>query len=135
MSEETCTTAGQLASVYIKIRTQRAELKAAYEAEDAGLQEQLDALEIEMLEKCKAEDADSIKTPYGTIMRSVKQRYWPADWDAFKDFVKKNDALDLFEKRVHQTNMSTWYEEHADNLPAGMNVDRRYACTVRKAAK
>lgn len=135
MTEETGTSAGQLASVYIKIRTKRAEIKSAYEAEDAALQEQMDSIEAEMLEKCKAEDADSIKTPYGTIIRSIKQRFWPADWDAYKKFCHDNDALDLFEKRVHQTNMATWIEEHPDNLPPGLNVDRRYACSVRKAAK
>jgi len=135
MKEANEVTAGKLAAVYIKIRNKRAELLAAYEAEDAGLKEALETLEEEMLEKCKDEDADSIKTPFGTIVRSVKTRYWPADWEIFNQYVIDNEALGLLEKRVHQTNMGQWIEEHKDNPPPGLNIDRKYACTVRKAAK
>ena len=135
MKEANEVTAGKLASVYIKIRTKRAELLAAYELEDNKLKEALETLEEEMLEKCKDENADSIKTPFGTIVRSVKTRYWPADWEIFNQYVIDNEALGLLEKRVHQTNMGQWLEEHTDNPPPGLNIDRRYACTVRKAAK
>lgn len=135
MKEANEVTAGKLASVYIKIRTKRAELLAAYELEDNKLKEALETLEEEMLEKCKDEDADSIKTPFGTIVRSVKTRYWPADWEIFNQYVIDNEALGLLEKRVHQTNMGQWLEEHTDNPPPGLNIDRRYVCSVRKAAK
>lgn len=135
MKEANEVTAGKLAQVYIKIRTKRAELLAAYEAEDGKLKEALETLEEEMLEKCKEEDADSIKTPYGTITRTVKSRYWPADWEIFNQYVLDNEALGLLEKRVHQTNMGQWLEEHADNPPPGLNIDRHYACSVRKASK
>lgn len=135
MKEANEVTAGKLAAVYIKIRTKRAELLSAYELEDNKLKEALETLEEEMLEKCKDEDADSIKTPFGTIVRSVKTRYWPADWEIFNQYVIDNEALGLLEKRVHQTNMGQWLEEHTDNPPPGLNIDRRYACTVRKAAK
>lgn len=125
--------ASKLAKVYLKIRDKRAELLAAYEKEDSKLKETMEQLEEEMLEKCKKEDADSIKTPNGTIIRSVKSRYWPADWDVFNQYVLDNEALGLLEKRVHQTNMGQWLEEHKDNPPPGLNVDRRYSCSVRKA--
>ena len=125
--------AGKLAQVYLKIRDKRAALLAAYEKEDNALKEAMETLEAEMLEKCKEEDADSIKTPHGTIIRSVKARYWPADWDVFNQYVLDNEALGLLEKRVHQTNMGQWLEEHKDNPPPGLNVDRRYTCSVRKS--
>jgi len=127
--------AGKLASIYIKMRTKRSELKAAYEAEDKVVEAQMDEIEALLLEKCKEEDADSIKTPFGTIIRTVKQRFWPADWEVFNQYVLDNEALGLLEKRVHQTNMIVWLEEHKENPPPGLNMDRRYACSVRKAAK
>ena len=125
--------AGKLAKTYLKIRDKRAEIKAAYEVEDRKLEEAMESLEEEMLAKCKEEDADSIKTPFGTIIRSVKARYWPADWDVFNQYVLDNEALGLLEKRVHQTNMGQWLEEHPDNPPPGLNIDRKYTCSVRKA--
>jgi hypothetical protein len=124
--------AAKLAKVYIKIRDKRAELLAAYEKEDSKLKEALESLEEEMLAKCKEEDADSIKTPNGTIIRSVKARYWPADWEIFNQYVIDHEALGLLEKRVHQTNMASWLEEHPEDPPPGLNVDRKYTCSVRR---
>lgn len=124
--------AAKLAKVYIKIRDKRAELLAAYEKEDSKLKEDLEALEAEMLDKCKEENADSIKTPFGTIIRSVKARYWPADWEIFNQYVIDHEALGLLEKRVHQTNMASWLEEHPEDPPPGLNIDRKYTCSVRR---
>ena len=135
MVDEAEVTAGKLAAVYIKIRTKRQEIAALFEEEDAKLKGALESVEEKMLEKCKEEDADSIKTPYGTIIRTVKSRYWAADWAVFNDYVLKHEALDLFEKRVHQTNMTQWMEEHPDDPVPGLNIERKYACSVRKASK
>lgn len=132
MNTVTKITAGKLAAAYIKVREKRAELLSAYEVQDNKLKEDLETLEEEMLEKCKAEDADNIKTPYGTIVRSIKSRYWPADWEIFNQYVLDHEALGLLEKRVHQTNMGQWLEEHAEDPPPGLNIDRKYVCTVRK---
>jgi len=126
-------TAGKLAATYIKIRDKRAELLRAYEAEDNELKADLESLEELMLDKCKEEDADSIKTPFGTIIRSVKQRFWPADWEIFNQYVINHEALGLLEKRVHQTNMAQWIEDHPDDPPPGLNIDRRYSASVRRA--
>jgi len=131
--EENAVDAGKLATVYIKMRTKRAELKAAYEEQDDAIKEQMESIEAEMLEKCKKENADSIKTPFGTIIRSVKTRVWPADWDAFNKYVIEHKAPELFEKRVHQTNIVQWMEENPDDPPPGLNIDRKYECSVRKA--
>jgi hypothetical protein len=49
-----------------------------------------------------------------------------------KQFIKDNDALDLMEQRVHQTNMKNFLEENPTLMPPGMNVDSRYSITVRR---
>ena len=135
MSDEAAVTAGKLAAVYIKIRTKRQEIAATFAEEDAKLKAALETVEEKMLEKCKEEDADSIKTPFGTIIRTVKSRYWAADWAVFNNYVLSHEALDLFEKRVHQTNMTQWIEEHPGDPVPGLNVEHKYACSVRKAGK
>lgn len=135
MSDAEAIPAGKLAQIYIKIRTKRADLLKDYELADNELKESLETIEAEMLEKCKSDQADSIKTPFGTIIRTVKQRFWPADWEIFNQFVLDREALGLFEKRVHQTNMAIWLEEHPEDPPPGLNIDRKYSCSVRKASK
>jgi hypothetical protein len=122
----------KLVSVYVKIRDKRAEIKAAYESEDASLQEKLGIIEAQLLSLCKEHGVESLRTEAGTATRSVKERIWAADWDAFKEFVRANDAIDLLEHRVHQGNYKKWAEDHPD-VVAPVNIDRKYAITVRRS--
>jgi len=125
--------ADKLAELYLKIRDKRDALTREYEEKHKGLQEQLDIVADEMLELCKENGADSIKTPAGTIMRSVATRYWTNDWDSMYDFIKENDALGLFEKRIHQVNMKQFLEENPDLFPPNMLVDSKYKIIVRRS--
>jgi hypothetical protein len=133
MTEETqAIPTDKLVKAYIKIRDARKELSENFEKQDAELKESLDAIEQQLLEACKATGADGIRTPYGTISRTVKKRYWTNDWHSFHEFLKEHEAMDLLEKRISQTNMSTFLEENPDLHPPGLNVDSRYSVVVRR---
>ena len=93
----------------------------------------MDVVEQKLLEVCKQVDANSIKTPAGLVMRGVETRYWTNNWDAMYTFVKDNDALGLFEKRIHQGNMKQFLDEYPDKFPPGMLVDSKYKITVRRS--
>jgi hypothetical protein len=133
MSDEMELSADKLAEVYIKIRDKRAELKERYESEDAELKEQLDMLADKMLDICDTQNADSIKTKLGTIIRKVDTRYWTSDWESFYEFVQEHDAFPLLEKRIHQTNMKQFLEENPDALPMGLQSDSKYSIVVRRS--
>jgi len=90
-------------------------------------------IEQEMLEICKAVDANSIKTDAGTVIRSVKSRYWTNDWDSMYRFIKEHDAYALLEKRLHQSHMKQFLEENPEIEPAGLNVEREYTVVVRRS--
>ena len=122
----------KLTSAYIKIRDKRAEIKRAFEDQDNDLVEQLELLEGQMLDMCKQMNADSIRTPHGTIIRSVKSRYWTNDWDSMYDFIEESGAFGLLEKRLHQTNMKQFLEENPDLYPKGLNVEKQYTVVVRR---
>lgn len=123
----------KLAGIYIKIRDARAKLKSDYEAKDTELQEQMDVIEEQLLEACKSIGADSIRTAAGTVIRSVKNRYWTNDWDSMYSFVREHDAFGLLERRIHQTNMKQFIEENPNLLPMGLNTDSRYSIVVRRS--
>ena len=125
--------ADKLAEIYIKIRDKRVELKEKFEAEDAVLKEQQDLLAQEMLEVCYENNADSIKTPAGTIIRKVDTRYWTTDWDSMYQFIQEHDAYPLLEKRIHQTNLKQFLEENPNLLPAGLQADSKYTVVVRRS--
>lgn len=123
----------KLAEIYIKIRDKRAELKEKYESEDVELKTQQDLLSEKMLDTCRDMNADSIKTPAGTIIRKVDTRYWTTDWDSMYQFIVENDAYPLLEKRLHQTNLKQFLEENPNLLPAGLQADSKYTVVVRRS--
>lgn len=125
--------ADKLAKVYLKMRDKRQELARQFEEQDSVLKEQMEIVENKMLDVCKDLGADSIKTAYGTIIRSVKTRYWTADWESMHNFIKDNGAYDLLERRIHQANMKQWLQENPDQLPMGLNSESRYSTTVRRS--
>ena len=123
----------KLAAIYIKIRDAKDKLTADYKQRYADLEEQMSVLEVEMLETCKTMNADSIRTKAGTIIRSIKSRYWTNDWDSMYRFIKDNDAYGLLEKRLHQTHMKEFLSENPDLLPMGLNVESEYTVVVRRS--
>jgi hypothetical protein len=127
--------ADKLVAVYIKMRDERDRMTREYEDKVATLKEQMDTIEQALLELCKANGQDGGKTKHGTFTRTVRTRYWTNDWSAMHRFIREHDALELMEQRVHQTNMKQFLTEHPQLLPEGLNVDSRYAITVRRATK
>jgi hypothetical protein len=126
-------TPDKLVRVYIKIREARAELKSRFDEEDAGLKSQLDVVTSKLLEFCKENNTDGLKTPFGSVTRRVKSHYYTSDWDSFRTFCKERDALDLFERRIHQKAMEDYLNEHPDDLPVGLNISSEYTVLVRKS--
>ena len=123
----------KLIEAYLKIRDIRTEAKQEFESKDEEFAKQLKVLELELLDICKAQGADSIKTKAGTAIRSIKSKYWTGDWDSMYNFIRENDAFLLLEKRLHQTNMRQFLDENPDLKPAGLNIDSEYAVTVRRS--
>lgn len=129
----------RMTTAYIKMRAKRAEIKAAYEAEDAKIVESMDIIKEALLQYCKDNDINSVKTDAGTFFRSVRTKYWTSDWDSLHKFVheklKENpediSILGLFEKRLHQGNMKTFLDENPNAVPKGLNADSYYSISIR----
>jgi hypothetical protein len=125
--------AAKLVQVYVKIRDAKDLLVREHEAKLADLNIQLEAVEQELLEICKATGQDGGKTAYGSFSKTVKTRYWTNDWDSMYGFIKENDVPQLLERRIHQGNFKEFLEANPDKLPVGLNVDSKYSITVRRA--
>lgn len=126
-------TADRLAAAYIKIRDKRAEILQEYEKQDNQLKEQLELISNELLELCKETGAESLRTSAGTVIRTVKTRYWTSDWSSMYDFIKEHDIPQLLEQRIHQTNMKSFLSEHPEAFPIGLNQDSKYSVSVRRS--
>lgn len=123
----------QLVAVYLKIRDKRSTLKAQYEKEDAILKAQLETLESEMADVCKGAGASSIRTDNGTIIRSVRSRFWGSDWDAIYKFIYDYDAADLLERRISSAGVKAWVDENPGLEIPGINEDKKYVISVRRS--
>lgn len=123
----------KVAQAYISLRDARAEAKRVFEAQDETLAEEMRVLEAHLLDVCKQINADSIRTKAGTVIRSVKTRYWTNDWDSMYRLIHERQAFGLLEKRLHQTNMKQFLEENPEVLPEGLNQDKEYTVVVRRA--
>jgi len=106
------------------------------------IQAQLDEVEAQrkevrktILEIMNERNEESIRTASGTVTRSIKERYWTTDWPALHTYILEHGAVELLEKRVQQTNMRQWIEDHPNDYPPALNIDREYAITIRKPRK
>jgi hypothetical protein len=127
--------ADKLVTVFIKMRDAKTKLMREAEEKAAEIQTQMDAVEQALLEICKQTGQDGGRTTHGSFTRSIKTRYETTNWPKMYEFIKAQDLPQLLEQRIHQTNMKQFLQENPDLLPEGLNVNSRYAVTVRRASK
>ena len=125
----------KLARVYRKMQTKIQQMTAVYETEVEVLKAQQEVVKTALKDQMLALGVKSVNTAEGTVILSTKTRYSTQDWDAFKEFMKEHDALDLLEKRIAQTNMATFLQENPTLVPPGLNSNSEYAISVRKPTK
>jgi hypothetical protein len=121
-------TVGNMAAAYIKLRSVIQEK----EDEIKELKAQQSVISNHMLELFSKEDMNGVKTPFGTITRTVRSTYWTNDWESMGKFIVEHQVPELLEKRLHQGNIKQFLAEHPDLLPPGINVDSEYSVTVRR---
>jgi len=124
--------AEKLTRVYLKIRDKKAQLSAEFKKQEDDLTRQLDQVKGALLDYCKEQGLESVKTSEGIFYRSVKTRYWTSDWEAMHQFVMEHNVPEFLEKRLNQTNVRIFLEENPETVPKGLNVDSEYIISVRK---
>ena len=122
----------KLAKVYRKMSAEVQKLTQEYENAVAAIKSQQDTIKTAIKDEMQRLGVKSVRTDGGTITMTVKTRYSTDDWDAFKEFIKENDAIELLEKRISQSNMATFLEDNPGKVPAGLNSFKEYAISVRK---
>lgn len=122
----------KLVRVYIKMRDAHLELKRKFDEEDAQILDQMDKVKQALLQHCKDNNVESVKTEAGLFYRTVSKKFWTSDWESMGKFILEHQVPELLEKRLHQGNMRQFLEENPDLLPPGLNVDSEYTVTVRR---
>lgn len=124
--------AEKLTKVYLKIKSKRDAISAEYKQQDAVLKEQQEKVKQALLEYCKDQNVESVRTTHGVFYRSVKAKYWTSDWESMYQFVLEHKVPEFFQKSLNQANVRQFLEENPDLRPMGLNVDSEYVISVRK---
>ena len=122
----------KLTRIYIKIRDKRSQLADEFKVADDELKDQLEVVKTALLDYCKSNNVDSVRTAEGLVYRSQKTRYWTNDWSSMHAFIMEHNLPEFFEKRLNQGAVKEFLEENPDAVPPGLNVDSEYTITVRK---
>jgi hypothetical protein len=131
-TQNTEKTIEEMVGIYIKIRTRIEETEERHKSELEKIKEEYDIVSQHLLGICNEQNLDSIKTPAGTVSRTITSRYWASDWEQMYSFIKEHDAPQLLERRIHNGNMKQFLEENPDMLPIGLQAESRYTIRVRK---
>ena len=122
----------KLVRVYLKMNAALTQIRQDYEAQEKALKDKMATVKSALLQHCKDNNVESVRTTEGLFYRTIKTNYWTSDWDSMRKFIVEHQIPELLHERIHQTNMKQFLEENPDLLPPGLNVDSEYTITVRR---
>ena len=117
----------------VAVRTRRAELKRAWEAEDAKLKEGQEKIELWILKRAQEQGVKSFKTAHGTAYQSTTLRASASDWPAFTKWVRENDRFDLLTKRIGTTELAAILKDDPEFVVPGVSYTYETSINVLKA--
>lgn len=132
MTNTTTVPVEKLVRVYLKMREARNKIAAEYDEKLQDIEGQIAQVKRALLDYCKEQNLESVRTESGLFYRTIKRRYWTNDWESMGKFVIENKIPDVYEKRLHQGNIQEFIEKNPDKLPPGLNIDSEYQVTVRR---
>ena len=125
----------EMAGAFLAIRNKMSEVQKKADKEIKALEKQKNLIATEFEKICEKDGVNSINTNSGTIVRSVRQRYWTSDWIHFCSIMKEHNAFDLVEQRIHQGNIKKFLEDNPTIQPRGLNIESKYSITVLRPTK
>jgi hypothetical protein len=120
--------------LYIELRDKKAEMKAEFDQQVAGIQEKMNKLEGKLLEVFQKTGTDSVKTPFGTAYSTVRTSVTAADRDAFMNFVREHGEWSLLEIRPSKTAVEQFRDANDNELPPGLNIREERVVNIRRSA-
>lgn len=123
----------KLTRIYIKMRDKKAEVAHELEEKVSKIEQDMQTVKTAILTHMKEIGAESLRTEAGIVYRTVRTTYATSDWESMHKFILEHGVPDLLEKRLQQTNMRAFLEEHPDMLPPGLNANSEYSVTIKRS--
>lgn len=121
-----------LLKLFIALRDRRAQRKADYNLDDSGDREKQEKIEVEFLKRFNERGIDNVSSKgVGTAYRSTRTSARVADWDSLFDFVQKEGAWEMLERRVNKTAVEQFKDVNSD-LPPGVDWSETQTINFRR---
>mgnify|MGYP000061800543 FL=1 len=121
-----------LVKLFIALRDRRARRKADYQLDDVDDREKQEKIEVEFLKRFNKRGIDNVSARgMGTAYRSVRASAKVADWDSLLEFIKKEGAWEMLERRVSKVAVEQFKAE-TDDLPPGVDWGETQVINFRR---
>lgn len=125
----------KLVKLYLKTREAKSLDKRAFDEQAKQFDAIMDTCENTMLASCIATGDTGFTTPYGTTYTAETVKISLADDTAFFAFVRAQDDLDFFERRVASKHVQDYMTLNNGSVPPGLSIFREKVMRVRKAGE
>lgn len=116
---------------YLKLRGQKEAIEAEAKAKVKDIVAKLSKLESFLKIKADEQGVTQFKTEDGTAFLTTNDYAQVGDWDEVLNFIVKNEAYDLLEKRVSKYAVRGYIDANKA-VPNGINYGTRISLSVRK---
>lgn len=123
-------TPGAMVERYNLLREAKKILRDRFKNEEQLLNDELNKLEIEMLQKMQEQGVTSFPTANGTAYQAQQNNLKVLDWEAALDYIKRNGQWQLLNKSINKPAAMEVFEED-DGMP-GVKLDRTIVVRIRK---
>lgn len=123
---------GDVIKTYMTLRNKKADLEADVKEQVQAVKDKMTKLESYLKVKMDEAGLTSFKSDHGTAFLTTTDYANVADWDEVVQFIKDNEAYDLFEKRVSKMAVRGYIEQNK-TVPPGVNYGTKLSVNIRKA--
>ena len=127
-------TVDDVVATYMRLRLKKDAIKAEMNDKLKVIGDKMDKLEAWVKERADEQGVTSFKTKHGTAFLTTVDYANVADWDAVLQYIRENEAWDMFEKRVSKTAVRG-YIQHNKQVPPGVNYGTKLEVNFRKPAR
>lgn len=123
----------KLIKLYTRTRTAKSAAQKVFDEQDARFKRVMEACSNQLLRVAQEQGVTGFKTEFGTSYIAVDTKISIADAAVFYEFVKAENDLDFFERRVSSRHVEDYMKAHEGVAPPGLNIFRENVMRVRKA--
>jgi len=126
-------TVDKVIQTYMKLRSKKEAIEAEAKEKVADVKANMAKIEAWLKEKADADGVTSFKTDHGTAFLTTTDFANVADWDAVLDFIRKEEAFDMLEKRISKTAVRGYIDTNKE-VPPGVTYGTKLDINIRKPA-